>query len=389
MILTHKTECFPTNEQKEFFERCFGMRRFYFNKAIMTLKGRYGDLKENIKSIKSKEVMSLRKDVFLQHYRSLKLTVPDHILYTSMEDVIFALNSLRKKGKVIKLRKKKASNTFRICRSGDGVTFRYKNGSKYIKLPQFDKYNLSGLKMAESLRWNIKDTTIRTVTIKKFAGRYFISIVCELDDLPLNVNQNRHIGIDWGLKKYITGYDGTNIIEDDFNEITLKRLDKRIAIHQKSLSRKKMNSNNWLKAKTKLQQAYLNFNNYRHEYVNSIVNIINQEYDSVTLEDLGMAFVTRNKHLAHRARQKPFYLLKVKLINKFHQTGKKVYVVPRSYPSTQTCNACGHVKTGDEKMKLGDHIYHCNACGHEDDRDHNAAKNLYSYRNLEEAQLED
>lgn len=65
MIMTHKTECFPNNEQKEFFERCFGMRRFFFNVAISTLKKRHGNLKENIRNIKSKEIMGLRKEVIL------------------------------------------------------------------------------------------------------------------------------------------------------------------------------------------------------------------------------------------------------------------------------------------------------------------------------------
>ena len=64
-------------------------------------------------------------------------------------------------------------------------------------------------------------------------------------------------------------------------------------------------------------------------------------------------------------------------------------MVPKSYPSTQTCNSCGYVKKDKEKMKLGEHTYVCPSCGVSVDRDLNAAMNIYSYRNLEEASIED
>ena len=387
MILTHKTECYPTKDQKQFFERCFGMRRFFFNKAVMTLKYRYGDLKENIRSIKSKEVMSMRKDVILKDYRELKLTVPDQILYTSMEDVIFALDSLRKKGRNIPLRKKKDSNTFRICKSGAHTTFWYENKSKYIGLPQFTKYNLPLLKMAESIRW--ENPNIRTVTIKKKANRYFISITCEVADLPQSENLNRHLGMDWGISTYFTAYDGKDMYEINLCEITLKRLDRRIAKNQKSLARKVRFSGNWFKVKTKLEQSYLDFNNYRDTFIKETVFVLSELFDSVTLEDLCMNFVTRNKKLAHKAKQKPFYMFKVALINKFKNLGKKVYLVPKTYPSTQTCNSCGYVKTGSEKMKLGEKVYKCPSCNKTHDRDQNAAMNLYSFKNLVEASIEE
>ena len=141
--------------------------------------------------------------------------------------------------------------------------------------------------------------------------------------------------------------------------------------------------------KTKLQQAHLNFVNYRHEFIRELVYEINQAYDSVTLEDLNMDFPKKNKHIANSARRKPYYLLKNALINKFNQYGKKVYLVSRTYPSTQTCYQCGYVKRGDEKLQVGDRTYHCHHCGHTDDRDDNAAKNLWACRDVVVATIED
>lgn len=380
MVLTHKTECYPNTDQISLIERCFGMRRFYFNKTLMTLKHKYGDLKESRKLITKKEVMTYRKDIFRNSYYELVRSVPSHILDTALEDVMFALNSLWKKGKEIGLRKKKDSNTFRFCNSGTSGSFRYTNGEKVIGLPV-----IKGIKLAEALRWD--NASIKTVTIKKTAGRYFISITCEIPNAPIVPNENRHLGIDWGIKTYITGFDGKEFHSVDFDEEKLRKLDKHIAKQQKSLARKIRFSSNWNKAKTKLQQAYLDFNNYRLDLIKYWAYCFDACYDSITLEDLGMKFVTSNRRLAHKAKQKPFYLLKNALINKFQQSGKSVYLVPKNYPSTQTCNACGNVKEGKEKMKLGESVYKCGRCGFVKDRDENAAMNLWSYRNLEVASL--
>ena len=387
MIITHKTEIFPLKEHKDFLERCFGARRFFFNVAISELNRRYNfNLKENIKSIKSKEIMALRKEVILSKYREWKLMVPDQILYTSMEDVCFAVESLRKKGKAIKLRKKKDNNTFRIIKSGSGMTFWYENGDKYIGLPQFNRYKLPKLKMAEPLRWDNAD--IRTVTIKKFAGRYWISITCEIPDLPRMINNNHHLGIDWGVSTYLTCFDGKDILEGDFCKKTLSKLDFRIRKNQKSLARKKKFSKNWYKAKTKLQQFYLNLTNYRHAYIDEVVKELVLNYDTVTMESLNATFFSKNRRLSRLVALKPPYLFKVRLVNKFSQYSKKVFQVPKDFASTLTCNQCGYRRMGDEKLKLGEKIFTCPSCGHKDTRDGNAAKNIYDYKNLEEVILD-
>ena len=389
MIITHKTEIFPTSEQVKQIEINFGMRRFFFNKIIMALKHKYGNLKENKKLIKKSELMEYRSKVLRVKYKWLTERAPSHVLNTSIEDVQFALDSLWRKGRDIKLRKKKESNTFRIHRGGvkpDGSCTSFvlhPDNKALIRLPK-----LGYVEMAEELRWEEKPETIRTVTVKKTANRYFIAITCEIPNPPPLPRTNKSLGIDWGLKTYITAFNGDDVFTADFDNRKLKRLDKRVARFNKRLARRLLNSKNWLKAKTKLQQAYLKFVNYRHDFIYQVVHEINLSYDSVTLENLNMNFPKQNRSLSNAVRRKPYYLLKVTLINKFKQYGKKVYLVGRSYPSTQTCYQCGHVKKGEEKMELGEHTYHCNHCGHVDGRDENAAKNLWACREVTLATIE-
>ena len=391
MIITHKTEIFPNQEQVKQIEINFGMRRFFFNKTIMTLKHKYGSLKENKKLITKRELMDYPKKVFRVKYKWLVEKTSSHVLSSTITDVQFAIGFLWRKGKDIKLRKKKNSNTFRIERNavkpdGSSASFRIHPDNKaLIRLPK-----MGYVEMAEKLRWEYKPNTIRTITVKKTANRYFIAITCEIPDPPPLPKTNKTLGIDWGLKTYITAYDGDEIFTADFDNGKLIKLDKRVARFNKRLARCKRFSKNFAKVKTKLQQAHLNFVNYRYDFIKKLVNEINLSYDSVTLEDLNMSFAKQNKHLAAAVRRKPYYLLKNALINKFKQYGKKVYLVSKFFPSTQTCYECGYVKKGEEKMELGDHTYHCNNkdCGHVDDRDENAAKNLWACREVTLATVE-
>ena len=389
MMLTHKTEIFPTSKQVKQIEINFGLRRFFFNKSIMLLKHKYGDLKENKRLIKKKELMENRSKVIRGKYKWLVSKGPAQILDTTIEDVQFALDSFWRKAKDIKLRKKKESNTFRICRSGvkpDGSCTSFvlhPDNKALIRLPK-----MGYIEMAEELRWEDHPETIRTVTVKKEANRYFIAITCEIPTPKSLPKTKKSLGIDWGVKTYVTAFDGDGVFTADFDNRKLKRLDRRVVRLNKRLARGKRFSRNWLKVKTKLQQAYLNFVNYRYDFIKKLVNEINLGYDSVTLENLRMGFPKKNKRLAAAVRRKPYYLLKIALINKFKQYGKKIYLVGKTYPSTQTCYQCGYVKKGEEKMELGEHTYHCKNCGHVDDRDENAAKNLWACREVTLATIE-
>ena len=390
MILTHKTEIFPTSEQVKQIEINFGMRRFFFNKTIMALKHKYGNLKENKKLIKKKELMEYRKTLFRSKYKWLTEKTSTHVLDTSIEDVQRALNSLKRKGADIILRKKKNSNTFRMQRSGpkpDGSTYSFNLHPDNKALIRLSK--IGYVRMAKELRWEEHPETIRTVTVKKEAGRYFIAITCEIPDPKPLPKTNKSLGIDWGLKTYITAFDGDGVYSADFDNGKLIKLDKRVAKLSQRLAKCKRFSNNWLKVKTKLQQAYLNFVNYRYDFIKKLVHEINLAYDSVTLENLRMGFAKQNKHLAAAVKRKPYYLLKITLINKFKQYGKKIYLANKTYPSTQTCYECGYVKKGEEKIDTSVRTYHCKNCGHTDDRDENAAKNLWACRETTLATLEE
>ena len=92
----------------------------------------------------------------------------------------------------------------------------------------------------------------------------------------------------------------------------------------------------------------------------------------ITIEDLNISGMMKNKHLSKAISQQKFYEFRNKLKNKCDLFGIELRIVDRYYPSSKLCHNCGKIKSD---LKLSDRIYKC-SCGYEEDRDYNASLNL-------------
>jgi len=92
----------------------------------------------------------------------------------------------------------------------------------------------------------------------------------------------------------------------------------------------------------------------------------------ITIENLNVSGMMKNKHLSKAVAQQKFYEFRVKLEHKCRQNGIELRVVDRFYPSSKLCHSCGNIKAD---LKLSDRVYICE-CGYEADRDYNASLNL-------------
>ena len=374
MLISQRIEIFPNTEQKELLAQCFGVRRFVFNKARSLLISKYGNLKDHVKEIKKKELTDLRNQI-RKDYNHFTSLVPSQIAGTSIEDLQRSLDSLWRKGKEVHFKRKKDENTCRIERKTD-TTFNVSNCGKYLKVVK-----LGNIKLSENIRYPFNDN-IKLVTIYTKANRYFLSLTMEVDRKYISTHKHtgKKIAFDWGIKTFLTGYDGEGVFEADFDRKKMDLLDKNIKAKAKSLSHRKFRSKNWFKAKTKLEQAYMNRTNYQEEFIKTLANEISQHYDEVILEDLNMSFMLKNHKIAKKASEKMYYKFKSLCSNILSRSDKVVNLVDKSFPSTQMCSCCGYTRTGVEKLTLKDRLYKCQSCGFELDRDENAAINLFQYK---------
>ena len=216
------------------------------------------------------------------------------------------------------------------------------------------------------------------VSIK--ADRYYVSVLVEIPDNKMANNSNEGIGIDLGLKDLAIISNGKTY-KNINKSVKLKKLEKQLIRGQRSLSRKYENSKkgestqraNIQKQKIKVQKLYQKIDNIRTDYINkTIAEIVKTKPSFITIEDLNVKGMMKNRHLSKAVASQKFYEFRIKLQAKCNENGIELRVVDRWYPSSKTCHCCKNIK---KDLRLSDRIFKCD-CGYIEDRDFNAALNL-------------
>ncbi|HUY75799.1 MAG TPA: transposase, partial [Ktedonobacterales bacterium] len=91
------------------------------------------------------------------------------------------------------------------------------------------------------------------------------------------------------------------------------------------------------------------------------------------IEDLHVAGMLKNDHLAQAIADVGFAEFRRQLTYKAAWYGSRVVVVSRWEPTSKRCSACGWL---DADLTLADRVFCCEACGLTVDRNLNAAINL-------------
>ncbi len=229
-----------------------------------------------------------------------------------------------------------------------------------------------------------KNANIKSGTITKIADRYFLSLIIEVDDIVKTKNKNiKGLGIDLGIKDTAICSDG-RVFKNINKTIKIKKLKKKLKREQRKMSRsieyskskkiKLKECKNFNRKKLKVQKLFYRLNCIRDDYNNKIVDEITRaKLKYITIEDLKVSNMIKNKHLSKAIQEQNFYSIRTKLINKCKERNIKLRIVDTFYPSSKTCSCCGSVK---KDLKLNDRIYKCCNCGLEIDRDYNASINL-------------
>ncbi|WP_205694168.1 RNA-guided endonuclease TnpB family protein [Clostridium sp. JN-9] len=227
---------------------------------------------------------------------------------------------------------------------------------------------------------------ITSGTVSQKADRYYVSVLVEEDIKINNKRCSEGIGVDLGLKDFAICSDG--LTKKNINKTkTVKKVEKKLKREQRKLSRKyeslKLRNKkekgeaahqNIQKQMVKVQKLHQRLTNIRTDYINKTVSeLIKQKPSFITIEDLNIKGMMKNRHLAKAVAQQKFYEFRTKLISKSKQNGIEVRIVDRFYPSSKTCSCCGNIK---EDLKLSDRVYKCDNCNTSIDRDLNASINL-------------
>ena len=221
---------------------------------------------------------------------------------------------------------------------------------------------------------------VRSGTISCKAGRYYISVLVDIQKQDTKSTNSFGVGVDLGLKSLAICSDGS--IYPNINKTyNVRKVEKSLKREQRKLSRKVISikrgestQKNFVKQKLKVQKLYQRLTNIRTDYLNKTIHsIVKTKPSYIVIEDLNVSGMMKNRHLSKAVAQQKFFEFKTKLISKCREYNIELRVVDRFYPSSKKCHNCGHVK---RDLKLSDRTYRCDECGYVEDRDINASLNL-------------
>ena len=374
MLKSFKTEINPTEEQKVKINKTIGTCRYVYNFYLAHNKELHNN-GEKFMSGKSFSVWLNNEYIPNNSDKAWIKEVYSKAVKKSIENGCTAFTRFFKHQSSFPKFKKKGKSDVKM--------YFVKNNPKDCRCERH-RINIPSLGWVKLKEKGYIPTTkdgwvIKSGTISIKANRYYVSVLVEIPDTKIANNSNEGIGIDLGLKEFAIVSNG-----DTYKNINksakVKKLEKQLKREQRCLSRKYENlkkgastQKNIQKQRLKVQKIHHRIYNVRTDYINkTIAEIVKTKPSYITIEDLNVSGMMKNKHLSKAVASQKFYEFRTKLKVKCDENGIELRVVDRWYPSSKICHCCGCIKTD---LKLSDRIYKCD-CGYIEDRDFNAALNL-------------
>ncbi|MFL6105098.1 MAG: IS607 family element RNA-guided endonuclease TnpB [Actinomycetes bacterium] len=276
----------------------------------------------------------------------------------------------RRKGRPVRFPQRKRKGRCRdACRFTTGP-IKVVPDRKHIQLPRIGilKTHESTRKLARRLEHGT--ARILAATITRTADRWFVSFTVEVQrPIPASNGHYRVVGVDVGICHLATLSTGATIPNPRALEHSLRKLRRM----NRQLARRKPGSKRRNVTRGRLARVHVRAANLRRDALHKLTTTLATQHGTVVIEQLNMAGMVRNRHLARVLSDTGVAELRRQLAYKSTWYGSRLVVADRFYPSSKTCSFCGWVKA---KLTLAERTFRCEGCGLRIDRDLNAARNL-------------
>ncbi len=271
-----------------------------------------------------------------------------------------ALSALKKQGRKVGILGFKGKNFFDTMtynQSGFELEHIYKKNGR-LKLSKIGDIKIRLHRLPEG--------NIKQITIKRINDKWFASVIS--DGIRKLEHGDKILGIDLGINHYHVDSEGNKVEHPKIYE----KMQGKLRVVHKNLSRKKKGSKNRLKARKKLSRIYEKLNNQRNDFLHKTTTNLIKRCKIIVIEDLNIKGMMEQryfnaKNIADSSWNKFIQMLEYKVENSGVQLIK---VNPRN--TTKTCSNCGHI----QKIPLWMRIYKCENCLFEMCRDENSAINI-------------
>ncbi len=367
-----KYRFYPSPAQATFLGRSFGAKRWVWNKSLGLRTAAY---ERDKTTLSSEDLMKFlpfwKKDpdmVWLGEVSSV-------VLQQTLRDQDRAFKNFfdsctgKRNGPKMRYPRFKTRNSRKSLRFTK-VGFTYTNGE--IRLAKMMDEPL-GIVWSRPLPEGMEPSSV-TVS-QDAAGRWFISILCEDIITPL-AKTNKTVSVDLGVKTFAVYSDGERAPHPKL----LARKAARLARYQRVAARRKPQpgheaSQNYVKAKIRVAKQHVKLADARHNFLHTTTTDLVTRFDVVVIEDLHVAGMKRNRHLAKAISDSGWGEFRALIEYKTQWYGKRLIVIDRWHPSSKLCSTpgCGWKNS---HLKLSERSWTCLECGTLHDRDLNAAKNI-------------
>jgi putative transposase len=209
---------------------------------------------------------------------------------------------------------------------------------------------------------------VKTITVKRDTlGDFWLCFAVEEEIGPSEVRAGKSVGLDFGLKTFLTTSDAEKIQSPMF----MRRASREIKKLSRKVSTKKLCSNNREKARLDLARKHRRIANQRKDYHFKQSHALVSEYTEIFVEDLNMKAMQRlwGRKISDLGHAQ-FISTLFWVMSKNGVQGAKI---DRFYPSSKTCSSCLHKLP---ELPLSVREWTCPICGSTHDRDVNAAQNI-------------
>jgi putative transposase len=255
--------------------------------------------------------------------------------------------------------------------------------SSHLRLPKFGPVKICGRTRKVRRIIDAGRFHIYSATLTQRAGRWTVSltgVAAELHQAERS-RTNRHavaVGVDRGIISFCVAADANGIPFESFEGVkTLKQAQASLKAANQALARTTPGSQGRQRARARLAKRHRKVANTRRHLVHQASRALVDRAQVLVIEDLNVAGMVRNRHLARSISDAAMGDLSRQLLYKARWHGVEVRVADRFFPSSKTCSGCGEVKSD---LDLSTRTYSCGACGLVIDRDLNAAINLARWR---------
>ena len=360
MLKAYKYRMYPDEEQREMFLKHIGACRFVYNLSLEQKIKTYEIDKTTLSCYDLNAMLpDLKKEFdWIKEVNSQSLQQANKNL-----DSAFTKFFRKKKGFPKFKSRKNPIQSFGIPQNCK-VDF----DNNQVKLP---KIGWIRTKLSKVFEGTPKTATASMTT----TGKFFISILVEDGkETPEkeSFGYDSTMGLDVGIKDFVTMSDGTKVDNPKFLKSSLQR----VKVLQKRLSRKKKGSKNRDKAKYRVAKQYEEITNQRKDFLHKLTTKLVRENQAIAIETLNVTGMMKNHCLAQAIGDVSWSEFFRQLDYKYEWYGKTLLRIGQFEPSSKIYSVCGSI---NRDLKLSDREWTCAGCGTLHDRDVNAAINIKKF----------